>query len=80
MNLTIQCPQCGFIEFKALNTETNYEVTITISKCETTHCSLDIPEDEFYYTFEFQEDLCLPSNYKIISQTLSKCFKDNSLN
>jgi len=25
MNLTIQCPQCGFNQYKALNTETNKE-------------------------------------------------------
>lgn len=80
MNLTIQCPQCGFNQYKALNTETNKEVTIVISKCETTYCLLEIPEDEFDNTFENQEDLCIPSKYALLSQTLSDCFKDDSLN
>jgi hypothetical protein len=80
MNLTIQCPQCGFNQYKALNTETNKEVTIIISKCETTACELEIPEDEVYNTFNRQEDLCLPPRYTIISQTLSDCLDDDSLN
>lgn len=46
MNLTVSCPQCGFNKYKALNTKTNKEVTIIISKCETTSCELEIPEDE----------------------------------
>lgn len=80
MNLTIQCPQCGFNEYKAINTETNKEVTIIISKCETTYCLLEIPEDEFNNTFEFQEDLCIPSKYTLLYQAQSNCFEDNSLN
>ena len=52
MNLTISCPQCGYNEYKALNTKTNKEVTIIISKCETTACELQIPEDEIDNTFE----------------------------
>ena len=56
MNLTISCPQCGYNEYKALNTKTNKEVTIIISKCETTACELQIPEDEIDNTCERQED------------------------
>ena len=80
MNLIISCPQCGYNQYKALNTKTNKEVTIIISKCETTACELEIPEDEVFNTFSRQEDLCLPSCYKIISQTLLDCLEDNSLN
>jgi len=80
MNLTISCPQCGYNQYKALNTETNKEVTIIISKCETTACELEIPEDEVYNTFSIQEDLCLPSKYTLLSQTLSDCLDDDSLN
>ncbi len=80
MNLTISCPQCGYNQYKALNTETNKEVTIIISKCETTACELEIPEDEVYNTFNRQEDLYLPTRYTIISQTLSDCLDDDSLN
>ena len=79
MNLTIYCPQCGYNEYKALNTKTNKEVTIIISKCETTACELQIPEDEIDNTFERQEDLCLPSHYTILEQTLSDCLDDDSL-
>ena len=80
MNLTISCPQCRYNQYKALNTETNKEVTIIISKCETTACELEIPEDEVYNTFNRQEDLYLPTRYTIISQTLSDCLDDDSLN
>jgi uncharacterized Zn finger protein len=80
MNLTITCPQCGYNQYKALNTKTNKEITIIISKCETTACELEIPEDEVFNTFNRQEDLCLPSRYVLISQTLSDCFGDDSLN
>ena len=80
MNLTISCPQCGYNEYKALNTKTNKEVTIIISKCETTACELEIPEDEVFNTFSRQEDLCLPSHYKILEQTFSNCEDDESLN
>jgi uncharacterized Zn finger protein len=80
MYLTIICPQCGHNEYKALNTETKKEVTIIISKCETTYCLLDIPEDEFEDTFERQEDLYIPSKYTILSQTHSECLDDDSLN
>ena len=79
MNLTISCPQCGYNEYEALNTKTNKEVTIIISKCETTACELQIPEDEIDNTFERQEDLCLPSHYTILEQTLSDCLDDDSL-
>ena len=79
MNLPISCPQCGYNEYKALNTKTNKEVTIIISKCETTACELQIPEDEIDNTFERQEDLCLPSHYTILEQTLSDCLDDDSL-
>ena len=80
MNLTISCPQCGYNEYKALNTKTNKEVTITISKCETTYCNLDIPEDEIFDTFDNQESLCIPKHYVILKQTLSDCLTDDSLN
>mgnify|MGYP006329813065 CR=1 FL=1 len=80
MNLTISCPQCGYNEYKALNTKTNKEVRIIISKCETTACELEIPEDEVFNTFSRQEDLCLPNNYDILEQTLSDCSDDDSLN
>ncbi len=80
MNLKISCPQCGYNEYKALNTKTNKEVLITISKCETTGCELEISEDEVFNTFSRQEDLCLPSHYTILEQTLSDCFDDDSLN
>lgn len=80
MNLSISCPQCGYNEYKALNTKTNREVTIIISKCETTGCELQIPEDGVFNTFERQEDLYLQSHYDIIEQTLSDCMDDDSLN
>lgn len=80
MNLKISCPQCGFNEYKALNTKTNKEVTITISKCETTGCDIQIPIDDLQDKFENQYDLCVPSYYKILEQTLSDCFDDDSLN
>ena len=80
MNLTISCPQCGYNEYKALNTKTNKEVRIIISKCETTACELEIPEDEVFNTFSRQEDLYLPNNYDILEQTLSDCSDDDSLN
>ena len=80
MDLSISCPQCGYNEYKALNTKTNKEVTIIISKCETTACELEITEDEVYNTFSSQEDLCLPSHYVILEQTLSDCLDDDSLN
>jgi uncharacterized Zn finger protein len=80
MNLTISCPQCGYNEYKALNTKTNNEVTITISKCETTSCNLQIPEDNIDYTFDQQDDLVIPSCYVILEQTLSDCLDDDSLN
>lgn len=78
MNLTISCPQCGYNEFKALNTKTNKEVVIIISKCETTACELEIPEDGVFNTFSRQEDLYLPSYYIILEQTLSDCLDDDS--
>lgn len=80
MNLTISCPQCGYNEYKALNTKTNQEVTIIISKCETTACELQILEDEVFNTFNRQEDLCIPNHYQILEQTLSDCIEDDSLN
>ena len=80
MNLFISCPQCGYNEYRALNTETNTEVTIIISKCETTGCDLDIPQDEFYNKFENQCDLCIPSRYTILEQTHTDCLDDDSLN
>ena len=80
MDLKISCPQCGYNEYKALNTKTNKEVTITISKCETTACELEITEDGVYNTFSRQEDLCLPNHYTILEQTLSDCLDDDSLN
>lgn len=79
MNLTISCPQCGYNQYKALNTKTNKEVTIIISKCETTACELEIPDDEVYNTFSRQEDLFLPNHYTILEQTLSDCLDDDSL-
>lgn len=80
MDLKISCPQCGYNEYKALNTKTEKEVTIIISKCETTGCDLEIPQDEFYDKFENQCDLCIPSYYTILEQTLSDCMDDDSLN
>ena len=80
MDLKISCPQCGYNEYKALNTKTNKEVTITITKCETTSCVLLIPEDEIDNTFDQQGDLCIPSYYTILEQTLSNCEDDDSLN
>ena len=79
MNLTISCPQCGYNEYKALNTKTNKEVIIIISKCETTSCILQIPEDDIDYTFDQQADLVIPSCYLILEQTLSNCLEDASL-
>lgn len=35
MIIEVSCPQCGYNEYRALNTTTQKEVTITISKCET---------------------------------------------
>ncbi len=80
MDLSISCPQCGFNKYRALNTKTNKEVTIIISKCETTACELEIIEDEVYNTFSRQEDLCIQSHYKILEQTFSNCEDDDSLN
>lgn len=80
MDLSISCPQCGFNKYRALNTKTNKEVTIVISKCETTGCILQIPDDEIDDTFDQQVDLILPSYYTILEQTLSDCMDDDSLN
>lgn len=80
MNLFISCPQCGYNEYKALNTKTNKEVTITISKCETTGCELQVPEDNVYNTFETQDELSILKHYTILEQTHTDCMDDDSLN
>jgi len=80
MKLEISCPQCGYNEYRALNTKTNQEVTITISKCETTGCDVSIMKDDYFNKFQDQEDLLIPFYYEILEQTLSNCMDDDSLN
>lgn len=76
MLLEISCPECGFNEYKAVNTTSNKEVTIIISKCETTGCELQVLEEDVYMTFENQDDLIIDSCYKILEQTESNCLDD----
>jgi uncharacterized Zn finger protein len=80
MKLEITCPQCGYNEYKAYNTTSNKEVTIVISKCETTGCDLQIIEEDVFMTFENQNDLMIDSRYKLLEQTFSDCIVDEDLN
>ncbi len=78
MNLTIECPQCGFNSYKALNVKTNKEVTMTISKCESGGCALQIPEDDVWEEHENFNDIILYSekSYLIIEMLETDCFSD----
>jgi hypothetical protein len=79
MNITtIQCPQCGFNSYKALNVKTNKEVTITISKCESGGCSIQIPEDDIWEEYGHFDDILLYSEnrYKILEMIETDCFND----
>lgn len=78
MNLTIQCPQCGFNSYKALNVKTNKEVIMTISKCESGSCSIQIPEDNVWEEHGQFDDIILYSEkrYKILQMIETDCFND----
>jgi len=75
MIIEISCPQCGYNEYRALNTTTQKEVTIRISKCEI-GCELEIPEEEIFETHKDFKDLLLDSRYKILEQTSSNCITE----
>ncbi|ELY2018454.1 hypothetical protein SL053_002382 [Flavobacterium psychrophilum] len=76
MYLDIKCPNCGYNSYNVLNVKTNKEVIMTISKCEPTGCSLQIPEDNIFDEYETFSELQIFSEkrYKIIEMINSDCF------